>query len=471
MKKKLRLSASSALLLSIALLATACGGNNGNDASPSSSTAAESSSAAPASESPSDAPEEDVEIVVWDKPSADGADKAFKEAKFAEFEAKYPHIKVTHVEQAKEKEREQFMTAVAGGEQPDLYKNPYPDMESYIAQGIAADISELWNGFEGKDKYLPSSLNAATVDGKIYGVPNDMYVTGLLYNKQMFADAGLDPAAALKDWDSFGAAAQKLTNADKGTYGYAILGMDWADWFFEYYVWQAGGDLTEKQPDGTAKLTFTSEPTLKALQYYKDLKFKYKATQKNVVQSLDDNQKDFYTGRAASMIAGSDWIGGLVANGMELNNIGFSGLPVGPSGKAPAQVGGSYWILNPKASPEKQRAAFTYATFITSKEYLESQLQYSKDNGMFPNLLSVRTDVDITNYVDGLPAELVTGVQSAAKDTHLEYFLKARLSPYIVKPIQEALLNENTDLLASLQAAQDLAQKEVVDKFNEEVKK
>ncbi len=473
MKKKIRMSAASMLLLTIALTTAACGGNNGNEnASPSTNTAPESSAAVSASGSPSaSAQAEPVEIVVWDKPSADAADKAFKEEAFAAFEAKYPNIKVTHVEQTKEKEREQFMTAVAGGEQPDLYKNPYPDMESYIAQGIAADITDLWNSFEGKDGYLPSSLNAATVDGKIYGVPNDMYVTGLLYNKQMFTDAGLDPAAALKDWDSFGAAAQKMTDAAKGTYGYAILGMDWADWFFEYYVWQAGGDLTEKQPDGTAKLMFTSDATIKALQYYKDLKFKYKATQKNVVQSLDDNQKDFYTGRAASMIAGSDWIGGLVAKGMDLNNIGFSALPAGPSGKAPSQVGGSYWILNPKSSPEKRQAAFTYATYITSKEYLESVLQYNKDNGMFPNLLSVRTDVDVTDFVDGLPAEVVSGVQSAAKDTHLEYFLKARLSPYIVKPIQQALLDEKTDLSAVLQTAQDLAQKEVIDKYNEEVKK
>lgn len=417
------------------------------------------------------APEVDVEITVWDKPHADDLDKAFKESQFAVFEAKYPHIKVKHVEQTKEKEREQFMTAVAGGEQPDAYLNPYPDMESYIAQGIPADITDLWNSFEDKASYLPSSLNAATVDGKIYGVPNSMYVTGLMYNKQMFADAGIDPAAALKDWDSFGAAAQKLTNPGKGTYGYAILGMDWADWFFEYYVWQAGGDLTEKAADGTAKPAFTSDAVVKALQYYKDLKFKYQATQKNVVQSLDDNQKDFYTGHAASMIAGSDWFGGLVSKGMDLNNIGFSALPAGPSGISPSQVGGNYWILNPKASPEKQKAAFTYATYFTSKEYLEATLQFAKENGIFPNLLYVRSDLDLSKYIEGMPADLVANVQAAANNTHLEYFLKARLSPYIVKPIQQVLLDEKTDPLTVLKAAQDLAQKEVFDKYNAELKK
>lgn len=469
-KHKRRFSSVIAVMIMILMVATACGGNNGGNPSTQSRNNSSPNNQASESEQSPEAPKV-VEIVVWDKPHADDIGKATREQHFADFEEKYPHIKVTHIEQTKEKEREQFMTAVAGGEQPDAYTAAYPDMEAYIAQGIAADITELWNNYSEKDQYLPSSLNAATVDGKIYGIPNTMYVTALMYNKQMFADAGLDPETALKDWESFGEAAQKLTDPAKNQYGYAILGMDWADWFFEYYVWQAGGDLTEKQPDGTAKLTFTSDATVQALQYYKDLKWKYKATQQNVVQSLDDNQKDFYTGRAATTVGASDWFGTMVSKGMDINNIGFAPLPAGPSGKSPAQVGGNYWIINPKATPEEQEAAFTYATFFMSKEIQEVGLQFNKDNGVFPNLLTVRKDIDMTKYVDGMPADLVEGVQNAAKETHLEYFLKSRLSPYIVKAIQQVLLDENTDPLTVLQEAQELAQKEVIDPYNEEIKK
>lgn len=459
-----------ALVTAALVVMTACSNNGGNGNGASATNNKGNAQSAEPTEQASAAPEK-VEIVVWDKPHADDASKTLREKQFADFEEKYPHIKVTHMEQTKEKEREQFMTAVAGGEQPDAYYTAYPDMETYIAQGIAGDITELWNNHPDKGNFLPSSLDAGTVDGKIYGVPSSMYVTALMYNKQMFADAGLDPAAALKDWSSFGEAAQKLTDPAKNQYGYAILGMDWADWFFEYYVWQAGGDLTEKQSDGSAKLTFTSDATVQALQYYKDLKWKYKATQKNVVQSLDDNQKDFYTGRAASTVAASDWFGKMVTKGMDINNIGFAPLPVGPSGTSPAQVGGNYWIINPKASPEKQEAAFTYAMYFSSKELLEQGLQFDKDNGIFPNLLTVRTDIDMTQYVEGMPADLVAGVQNAAKETHLEYFLKSRLSPYIVKPIQTVLLDEKADPAALLEAAQELAQKEVIDPFNAEIKK
>jgi multiple sugar transport system substrate-binding protein len=464
-KKKAKLMAVLALTLVVSLFMSACSGNNGDNNGNGNNPSSGDSGAAPP------AKDEVVEIVAWDLPQDGDPAKPYWEQVHKDFADKFPNIKVEHVMQTLTKEREQFMTAVIGGEQPDLYANAFPDMESYIDQGITADITELWNNYAEKDLFLPSATQAATRDGKIYGIPNFMYVTGLAYNKQMFADAGLEPTEALKDWNSFGEAAQKLTDASKNQYGYALLGMDWADWFFEYYVWQAGGDLTEQQEDGTAKLTFTSEPAVQALQYYKDLKFKYKATQKNVVQSLDENSNDFYQGRAASMIAASNWFGGMVSSGMDIENIGFSVLPPGPGGTSPAQVGGAVWIFNPKATPEKQQAAFTYATYLMSKEVQDGLLQYQMDNGIFPNLLNVRSDVDASQFVEGMPQELIENVQAAAGEGRLEYYLKARLSPYVVKAVQEVLLDEKADPVAVMQKAQDLAQREVVDKYNQEVKK
>lgn len=459
---------SAAAMATVFLLVTAaCGSSQGsNETSNSEAAGNETSGAGNASNAT-----KVVEITAWDKPHADDPMKPFYEKMFTEFEAKYPNIKVNHVEQTKSKEREQFMTAVAGGEQPDVYQTPFPTMELYIQQGIPVDITDRWNSLADKDKFLASSMEGASKDGKIYGVPRDMYIMGLMYNKKLFKDAGLDPNKAPANWDEFVDYAKKLTDPAKNMNGYDILGMDWADWFFEYYVWQAGGDLTEKNPDGTVKLTFTSDAAVKALQFYKDLKFKYKVTQKNVVQSLDDNQKDFYTGHTSMQVAGSYWFGDMISKGMNIADLGFAPLPAGPSGKSPGQVGGSYWIMNPKASKEKQDAAWNYITFLSSKEYIDSSLQYQKDNGMFPNLLTVRSDIDLTKYVEGFPTDIADGAKKAAEVTHLEYFLKESLSPYIVKAVQKVLLDEKADPKTELQKVQDLAQKEVADKYNADLKK
>jgi hypothetical protein len=127
------------------------------------------------------------------------------------------------------------------------------------------------------------------------------------------------------------------------------------------------------------------------------------------------------------------------------------------------------WAISPTASPEKRQAAFEYIMFHMSKEMMEKKLQFSKDNGLGVNPLTVLKDVDMTRYVEGMPADFVAAIQAAAKDQKLEYYLKSSLSPYVVKPIQKVLLDKNADPLTELQKAQELAQKEVVDKFNKDI--
>ena len=50
-------------------------------------------------------------------------------------------------------------------------------------------------------------------------------------------------------------AAKKINDPDNQVTGYATLAAEWTEWFFQYYVWQAGGDLTKENEDGTAELT------------------------------------------------------------------------------------------------------------------------------------------------------------------------------------------------------------------------
>jgi ABC-type glycerol-3-phosphate transport system substrate-binding protein len=461
------------LIIAVVLALTAgCSSNNGASTVGETNTNKPSNSPANDTESKGKDKPEPVTITIWDQPKGDATDKEVIEQKFRDFEAKYDYITVEHkLAPTGNEARKAFVTAMAGGSGPDAYQStPFPIMGDWIRQGFALDLTSYWDNFEEKDQFIPSSLDAATVDGKLYGIPQKMYVAGLIWNKKLFKEAGLDPNAAPKDWAEFAEYAKKLTIPEKQQYGYALLGMEWADWHFEYYVWQAGGDLTSVNGDGTVNLRFTEEPVVAALEYYRDLKFKHKVLQKDVLQDIGTNNTDFNNGRTAMMLQTSDGFSGLVKSGFDLNDVGFAPLPVGPSGESPSQVGGSYWIINPKSSKAKQDAAWKYVTFMSSKDVQEKELQFRQDNGMMQNLLSVRKDVNPLDYTDGLQQDLVNGVLKAAEHTQLEYYLKERLTPYIVKVIQMVLTDENTDIRKELQIAQDTAQREVVDPYNEEVK-
>lgn len=456
----------------LASLVAACGSNNNDGGTAASSSAPASSSAASQQASQPASNEPIVEITVWDQVNPEDIEASVGEALQKGFEEKYPNIKVKHeLPPSGTSDREVFVTSMAGGNGPDAYAAAYfPVIADWVKQGFAADLTDYYNASSSKGKYIQSAIDGATIDGKLYGIPNNMYAVGLMYNKKLFQEAGLDPNTPPATWDEFVEYGKKLTKPDKNQYGYALLGMDWADWYFEYYVWQAGGDLTTRNADGTVTLDFTKEPTVKALQFYRDMKWEHKMVQQNVLQGFDENKTDFFQGRAAMILTGSDVFGQLVQNGIDLNDIGFAPQPKGPAGIAPSQTGGAFWIVNPKSSKEKQDAAFKYIEYMTSKESLEQILTFRGENGIMPNLLSTRTDVDPSAFISNVPAQLVEGVSKAAESTQLEYFLKERLSPYIVKAIQKALVDEKADLLAELKAAEELAQREVADPYNAEIK-
>jgi multiple sugar transport system substrate-binding protein len=95
------------------------------------------------------------------------------------------------------------------------------------------------------DDFYPSEQQAATVDGKVVGVPALVDNLSLVYNKAMFKAAGVALPTASWSWDDFRSAAKKLTGPAKKEFGWAYVndGSEDTVWRFLPLLWQAGGDL------------------------------------------------------------------------------------------------------------------------------------------------------------------------------------------------------------------------------------
>lgn len=101
-------------------------------------------------------------------------------------------------------------TAYANGEAPDiLYVEP-STFTKYADKGMLADLTPYYTE-ELKNDILPSALDAATYDGKIYAVPFEMEILGLFYNADMLEAAGVTPPTT---WDEMYEAAKTLTTDD-----------------------------------------------------------------------------------------------------------------------------------------------------------------------------------------------------------------------------------------------------------------
>jgi multiple sugar transport system substrate-binding protein len=118
--------------------------------------------------------------------------------------------------------------------------------------------------------FYPSEQQASTVNGKIVGLPALVDNLGLVYNKKLFAAAGIAPPTNDWTWQDFRTAAQKLTNASTHTYGWAYVndGSEDTVWRFLAMLWQAGGDLLN--PGNTAP-AFNSPAGLAALTQLRDM--------------------------------------------------------------------------------------------------------------------------------------------------------------------------------------------------------
>jgi len=96
------------------------------------------------------------------------------------------------------------------------------------------------DGGAWKSTFAESAVEGLSFDGDVWAVPFKVGALAFFYNKAMFAEAGVD-AEAIKTWDDFLGAIQKLKDA-----GITPLGCDGADkwplhFYYSYLIMRHGG--------------------------------------------------------------------------------------------------------------------------------------------------------------------------------------------------------------------------------------
>ncbi|BBI36519.1 ABC transporter substrate-binding protein [Cohnella abietis] len=141
------------------------------------------------------------------------------------FEEKYPNIKIEYEGAPIDQFETVIKTKLASGDAPDIFtifagtkKDPF------VNAGYLLDLSDQpW-----VSRLTPGALRSATTDGKVYGLPRSQNVIGVIYNKKLFKDLGLELPT---DWEAFLQTAQKLKDA-----GLIPIGMGLKDQFVTQMV-------------------------------------------------------------------------------------------------------------------------------------------------------------------------------------------------------------------------------------------
>lgn len=198
-----------------------------------------------------------------------GEDGAYMDKIIEEFNQSQSDVEVVHLVVVNSVEyKQKLSTGVTTQSAPEALLIRKFDVPQYLElelfKGFSAD--DLANvGIDINDVY-PNLIEGLEVDGTYYGIPLDVWIFYMAYNKANFSKAGLDPENPPTNLEEFISAMEAIIpNTPEGVTPY-YENMHWV-WLWTHYMWQFGGELLT--PDMTAPAF--QEAGAKALHMMLDL--------------------------------------------------------------------------------------------------------------------------------------------------------------------------------------------------------
>lgn len=275
---------------------------------------------------------------------------------------------------------DQFMgtleTQLQAGEGPDLI--PTAENESHIKAGYLIDLSEE----EFIKNYSDASLDAISVDGKIYGIPGVSWFEGIFYNKDIFKENNLEIP---KTFDEMMEVHKVLK--EKGILPQAFGAKSWEPLaksplglaIVDYLQTDAGKDFDVSIRNGVGKFSDSAlKDSINRWLAYVDNGY----ITKDMLQiDYDTALKQFATGEAAMWESGPWAINAILETNPDLN---FDMMPfVGTNEGNEYLIGGSGVNFGVNAGSENQKEALEVLKLMATKEGQQALCQGSPGSGSF----------------------------------------------------------------------------------------
>ena len=266
-------------------------------------------------------------------------------------------------------------TAIPAGTSPDVAFMGMEDNNFRASSGVLADLKPLIdkNGID-ISQYYDAALNQVTYKDGIYSMPMIWGTRNLVYNKQMFRDAGLDPEKPPKTIEELEEYADKLTVLDeKGNIKVMGFHPSLGNASFIDYLDGRGGELFDENQNPI----INNDKVLETLEWYVDMTNKYGAKQ---AQSLQSSSKTtgidpLLAGYVAMEVNVNDFYKKLSESDIDF---GMSPVPIPENGGVRSATGGGFGLeVFDHGDPAKVEAAFKFVSFMTN---VENQQYWAVEN-------------------------------------------------------------------------------------------
>jgi multiple sugar transport system substrate-binding protein len=273
---------------------------------------------------------------------------------------------------------DKLVAAITGGAPPDVVSLDLIQNPKFNASGGFADLTGRYGRLRYKDELSRAMLKLGEYQSKQYQLPFSSDNSAVYWNKELFAQVGLDPEKGPETWADYVEYARKLTRPPD-RYGTRLNVRSGGGYMFTFlpWVWANGGDVLNA--DGT-KCAFNTPPAIEALEAWVDMNQKHRVTpEQNRTGDAYNVNESFYAGQLAMYLGGNAAIPTHKRQAPQLQfNTGL--MPKPKAGGRTASFAGGDNIGIPAATKHLDRAWDVLQYFLSE----EVQIEYLAKQGVIP---------------------------------------------------------------------------------------
>lgn len=280
--------------------------------------------------------------------------------------------------------QQKFNNAIGGGTTPDVAETGTTWTPGFADAGALTSIDACVDDAGVRDDLVDSLVEAGTYEDSLYGMPWYAGVRSIIYRKDVFEKANVEPP---ETWDELVEVGEKLKKANPDMLAFPVPGD--SEYGVDPFIWGADGKIATEE-DGQWTSQIDADEAREGIEFYTGLATEH-GFSSAAAQTWDETDLSdaFSRGEAAMMISGSWTPGALVEDNPKLKGkIGAFPIPGQDGGMSPSFVGGSHLsIFNTADNPD---LAWTFVHMMSTGDFAK---KWGEQSGFFPGTETLLDEV------------------------------------------------------------------------------
>ena len=319
---------------------------------------------APAEELPDDPTQISGTLTHWSGTWNDGRLQEL----LALFNETHPNIHVNFEFGPWDGMEDRYFAAMQAGVIPDVldlavaWNIPFAQM----GQLVAVDELAARHGLNLAATFFPGPLESTRVDGQHFGLPYRTEVGAIIYNKDLFEQAGLDPNVTPDTWEELVEMGRAIDALGGGVSGFGLSGNEAGNttWMV-YSLWMSNG--VQVLTDDFTAAAFNTPAGLEVVEFW-GTEIGGIAPASVLENDLSANRNLFVEGLVGMYMTGSYDLEPILDANPDIN-MGFFLFPqFNPNLPARVEAGGWNIAMTRTVTEENMDAAFLWMKFLASPE-------------------------------------------------------------------------------------------------------